>query len=337
MLAFIRALFLSIGIAFAVATAVLAWDYLNFVSVPFPLEKQRVVELERGSNLYQLSGKLMQQGLITNPRHREYMIWQARLSGGADQLKAGEYMLRPGMSPVDFIADLVAGKVHQYGITVVEGWTFKRLQAAVDAHKAIKHELKGADHAEIMSAIGAEGKHPEGQFLPDTYFFPVDTTDTDFYKRAYEAMQTVLMEQWRKRDADLPLEVPYDALILASIVERETAVPAERAQIAGVFVRRLKLGMALQTDPTVIYGMGERFDGDIRSRDLVEDTPYNTYTRTGLPPTPIALPGEASIAAVMHPADGKSLYFVSRGDGSHVFSETLEEHEKAVQKYQLNN
>jgi len=198
----------------------------------------------------------------------------------------------------------------------------------------LQHTLVATDADTVMTALGHPDMNPEGRFLPETYYFPRGTTDVDFLRRAYADMQAFLQQVWAQRDDGLPLKSPYEALTLASIVEKETGVAAERPQIAGVFVRRLKKGMKLQTDPTVIYGMGDRYDGDIRFRDLRTDTAYNTYTRFGLPPTPIAMPGKDAILAVLHPADGKALYFVSRGDGSHHFSSTLEEHNRAVDRYQ---
>jgi UPF0755 protein len=195
--------------------------------------------------------------------------------------------------------------------------------------------MSGLGNNEIMPALALPDSDPEGQFLPDTYLFPDETTDIQFLLRAFKASESYLSEKWSHRDENLPLKSPYEALILASIVEKETAKADERPTIAGVFIRRLNKGMRLQTDPTVIYGMGEQFDGNIRRRDLKADTPYNTYTRFGLPPTPIALPGRAAIDAVLHPASGKSLYFVAKGDGSHQFSATLKEHNQAVRRYQL--
>jgi UPF0755 protein len=218
----------------------------------------------------------------------------------------------------------------------VEGWTFRQLLSALRRHEAVRDTLDGLSDEAIMARLGYPGKHPEGRFLPETYQFPRGTSDLEFLRRAYDGMQRALAAAWQGRAEDLPLDSPHEALVLASIVEKETGLASERARIAGVFVRRLRRGMRLQTDPTVIYGLGEAFDGNLRRRDLAADTPYNTYTRAGLPPTPICLPGKAAIEAVMHPAHGTSLYFVARGDGSHQFSDTLEAHNRAVQKYQLN-
>ncbi len=231
---------------------------------------------------------------------------------------------------------MVAGDVKTYNLTVIEGWTFAQMLDAVRTHPALAHTLAedaGADA--VMEALGQPGQHPEGRFFPDTYQFPRATTDVALLRRAYRRMQRVLAEEWRQRGENLPLDTPYEALILASIIERETGVPEERARIAGVFVERLERGMRLQTDPTVIYGLGDEFEGDLRFRHLRTDTPYNTYTRGGLTPTPIALPSRAAIHAALHPERRGELYFVSTGDGRHVFSRTLEEHNRAVIEYQL--
>jgi UPF0755 protein len=218
---------------------------------------------------------------------------------------------------------------------LIEGQTFKEMLALIRTNDNLVHILDGAGAQEIMTRLGHAGENPEGRFLPDTYHFPQGTTDLSFLQRAYNAMEHCLAEQWAKRDAGLPLNSPYEAVTLASIVEKETGLAEERPRIAGVFIRRLQKGMRLQTDPTVIYGLGKRFDGDLRASDLRADTPYNTYTRDGLPPSPIAMPGIASIRAVLHPAKGDALYFVAKGNGSHYFSRTLKEHEDAVQKFQL--
>ena len=232
--------------------------------------------------------------------------------------------------------DMVTGRVRQYSLTLVEGWSFRDFLKALSDHEAIDHTLKDVAYDDVMAALGHDGQHPEGRFFPDTYFIHRNTRDVDLLNRAYQQMERHLNMLWSERDDDLPFKTPYEALIMASIVEKESAVPEERPVIAGVFINRLRKGMRLQTDPTVIYGLGESYDGDIRFRDLRTDTPYNTYTRKGLTPTPIAMPGTGALKAVMHPADTEYLYFVATGDGSgqHVFSSTLEQHEKAVDKYQ---
>jgi UPF0755 protein len=225
--------------------------------------------------------------------------------------------------------------VIQYALTVIEGWTFRQMLEAVRAHEAIRRTLDGLDDAGIMARLGRPGEHPEGRFYPDTYHFPRGTTDAEFLTRAHRKMQAAVEEAWGRRAAGLPYASPYEALVLASIVEKESGVAAERDQIAGVFVRRLRKGMKLQADPTVIYGLGTEFDGNLRRRDLEADNPYNTYTRTGLPPTPISLPGGGALRAAVAPAEGTALYFVAKGDGTHHFSATLDEHQRAVTRFQL--
>jgi UPF0755 protein len=229
---------------------------------------------------------------------------------------------------------ITEGDTSLSGITFIEGWTFKQMRQALNADNDVKHDTLGLSDREIAEKLGLGVSEPEGMFFPDTYYFSIGMSDLDILKRANRVMETKLTEYWAQRDPGLPYQTPYDALIMASIVEKETGQGKERPLIAGVFLNRLRIGMRLQTDPTVIYGMGDHYDGNIRKQDLLTDTPYNTYTRVGLPPTPIAMPGAASILAVLHPAKSKALYFVSRGDGTHQFSDTLEEHNRAVWRYQ---
>jgi UPF0755 protein len=252
----------------------------------------------------------------------------------ARSLKTGEYTLLRGMTPRSLLDLVTDGHVIQYSLTVIEGQTFREMLDRIASHAVIEHTLEGLDDEEIMARLGHPGIHPEGRFLPDTYNFPRSTTDLAFLQRAYNAMIDQLQLAWEERQEGLPFKSAEEALILASIVEKETGRAEERPVIAGVFVRRLQKGMKLQTDPTVIYGMGASFDGNIRLRDLRKDTPYNTYTRSGLPPTPIALPGVDAIHAVLHPAAGNSLYFVAMGEGRHYFSSTLKQHNLAVDKFQ---
>jgi UPF0755 protein len=251
------------------------------------------------------------------------------------RVRAGEYQLESGQTPDDLIEVFVSGSSIQYSFTVIEGWSFRQMLDAMARDPIIEHQLEDKTNEEIMRLIGYPDQHPEGMFFPDTYRFPKGTSDIEFLRRAYQVMQQHLEREWNQRENDLPLKSSYEALILASIIEKETGAGFERPLIAGVFTERLKRNMRLQTDPTVIYGLGESFDGDIRFRDLKKDTPYNTYLRAGLTPTPIALPGLDSIRAALHPAKTKALYFVSKGDGTHHFSETLEEHNAAVKRYQL--
>lgn len=268
--------------------------------------------------------------------HPWYFVFEARWQGTATRIKVGEYVLEPGLTPRQLLERLVRGKVLQRSLTIVEGWNFKECMAAVRANSYLTRTLEAsASHAAIMERLGVPGEHPEGRFYPDTYHFPRGTTDLAFLKRAYSTMERRLAALWKKRAPGLPYRTPREALILASIIEKETGKAGERDRIAGVFTRRLKRRIPLQSDPTVIYGMGEAFAGNIRRSDLTRPTPYNTYTIPALPPTPIAMPGEAAIHAALHPAPGKSLYFVAKGDGSHKFSATLAEHNAAVARYQL--
>lgn len=312
-----------------------AWDFSRFLHAPLTLQSPQLIQISPGTNMTALAGQLAAQGLLAHPRYAHYLDWYARATGEARHLKAGEYQVEPGMQPPDLLQRITSGKVYQHRLTVVEGWTFDQMMRAIDRNDAIKHTLRGDSGAEIMKAIGQAGKDPEGLFAPDTYFFPRGTTDVQFLQRAYRKMQRTLHDAWENRDDDLPFQTSYQALILASIIERETGVASERRRIAGVFVRRLERGMRLQADPTVIYGLGSTYDGNLSLRDLRRDTLYNTHTRRGLPPTPICIPSAASIKAAVHPAQGDALYFVSRGDGTHHFSATLEEHNRAVARYQL--
>ena len=254
---------------------------------------------------------------------------------GSPQIKSGRYEIPAAASPNDILAQLAEGRVVLEALTVVEGWTFAEMRRVVEAHPQIKVTLRGKEISEVMAAIGHAREHPEGRFFPDTYRFAAGTTDRELYVLAYRKMSEALDAAWSKRVTDLPLSDAYAALTLASIVEKETGLASERPRIAGVFITRLRRNMRLQTDPTVIYGIGPSFDGNIRDRDLRTDTPYNTYTRAGLPPTPIALPSREAIEAVTHPQETGDIFFVATGagDGSHVFSSTLEEHNAAVARY----
>ena len=288
--------------------------------------------IKSGSSLSAVIYDLKNKEIIKNPR---YLLWYARLNGLSNKMKTGDYLLTKGLTNKDFLNNIFTGKVIQYSLTVIEGWSFKQLLKKLNEHPHIQHTISNLTEKEIMFKLNLDKTHHEGQFLPDTYHFPKQLSDIEFLKRAYTSMQTTLKNEWDNRAENLIYKNSYEALIMASIVEKETGLASEREQIAGVFVRRLEKRMRLQTDPTVIYGMGDKYKGNIRKRDLLLDTPYNTYRRRGLPPTPIALPGRDAIYAALHPAQGKSLYFVSRGDGSHQFSDTLKDHNKAVIKYQL--
>lgn len=307
--------------------------YQTFVQAPLNVPGERLVlDVPRGTGFRAIAQKLVADGVLADPY--SFLVLAYR-SGKANQLKSGEYALTTGMTPLQLLDDLTSGKTIQYSVTLVEGLNFRQALAAIAVAPALEGSLADLSDEDVMARIGHPGEHPEGQLFPDTYAYPRGTQALDLVKRAYARMQTILAEEWTQREEGLPLTTPYEALILASIVEKETGLAAERPEIAGVFVRRLRKGMKLQTDPTVIYGIGAAFDGNIRRSDLTTDTPYNTYVRTGLPPTPIALPGRDAIHAALHPAAGESLYFVAKGDGGHTFSATLEEHNRAVRRYQL--
>lgn len=328
------------GLLFSVLLGIagggLAWDFLHFLDSPLPVEEPRLLRVEPGSSFHSLSRQWVEEGVIRWPHHARYLRLYVRLGGKATQLKAGEYQIQPYMTARQLVDGLISGRAYQHALTLIEGWTFQQMMKVVANAAALKQTLPDTSAATVMQALGHAGEHPEGRFYPDTYHFPGGTSDVEFLRRAYNTMSDILQKEWEDRARmDLPLNSPYEALILASIIEKETGQPHERAQIAGVFVRRLQLGMLLQTDPTVIYGMGSAYDGNIRLNDLRRDTPYNTYTRMGLTPTPICMPGRDAIRAALHPAAGDSLYFVSKGDGSHHFSSSLEEHTAAVRKYQL--
>ncbi|WFR77328.1 endolytic transglycosylase MltG [Janthinobacterium rivuli] len=258
----------------------------------------------------------------------------ARIEGKTSKIKAGSYELKPGTTPQRLITQLARGEFAQESLTIIEGWTFKQMRLAMANHPGLKHDTVGLSDKELMAKISPEYVHPEGLFFPDTYLFAKGASEMQIFRQAHTAMIGRLSEAWDKRDPALPYKNPYEALIMASIVEKETGQKSERAMIAGVFVNRLKTGMLLQTDPTVIYGMGDNYQGKIRKRDLEADTPYNTYTRGGLPPTPIALAGAQSLTAALAPARTQALYFVARGDGTSQFSANLPDHNRAVNQYQ---
>ncbi|WXL27407.1 endolytic transglycosylase MltG [Ectopseudomonas mendocina] len=311
---------------------VAAWQQHEALHQPLNLSAEHVIEVPAGATPGGVLNRLQADGIIDKAFWlRQY--WRFNLSG--QPLHSGEYQLKPGQTVSDMLNMWQRGDVLQYSITLVEGWNFRQVRSALAREQRLEQTLSGVSDNELMNKLGLAGQHPEGRFFPDTYSFVRGTSDLDLLKKANARLEKVLAEEWEKRDDDLPYKEPYDALIMASMIERETGVAQERGEIAGVFVRRLRMGMRLQTDPTVIYGMGERYNGRITRADLREPTPYNTYTIDGMPPTPIALAGREAIRAALKPVAGKSLYFVARGDGSHVFSETLEQHNRAVREYQL--
>ena len=284
-----------------------------------------------GSTLRSATRQIVDSGV-------ELSTWRfnllGRLLGRAGAIKAGSYEISRGTTPLALLSKLTSGEVTQDEVLLIERWNFRQLRTALNAHSAVRHDSADWTDAEIMAKLGAAGRSPEGLFFPDTYLFGKGASDLDILKRAYKAMQRQLDTGWQQRAPALPYRSAYEALIMASVIEKETGQAGDRALIGGVFVNRLRLGMMLQTDPSVIYGMGEQFDGNLRKKDLLRDTPHNTYTRAGLPPTPISMPGQASLQAALNPAKTTALYFVARGDGSSEFSRTLAEHERAVNKYQ---
>jgi UPF0755 protein len=307
-----------------------SWNQLN---TPLPLSDTLVFEVSPGSSLSGVSDRLAREGWLENPFL--FVLW-ARLTGNAERLQAGEYELSPVTTPRQLLQKLVSGEVKQYQLTLLEGWTFRQALEEIWRSSGVVSTLGGQSHARIAAQLSLSHSNPEGLIFPDTYFYVKGVSDLEILQRAADRLQSILTENWNERLGALPFDDPYQALILASIVEKETALPSERGRVAGVFVRRLEQGIRLQSDPTVIYGMGETYDGNIDRNALNEMTPYNTYRISGLPPTPIALAGAESIHASVNPETTDSLYFVSRGDGSHYFSATLEEHNEAVRRFQLN-
>lgn len=310
------------------------WDSYRFMQTAMNLPDDGLnYTFKRGSSATRLINDLSKENLISQPFY--FKLW-GKLSGKSKHLQAGEYVFEKGLTPFQLLKKMQQGDVKLYAFTIIEGWNFKQLIQAVHDDQYIEHKLAvGLSNESVMTALGLPGLHPEGRFFPDTYRFPAGTSDIQFLKRAYQQMDLHLQQQWDARAKGLPLKNKDEALTLASIVEKESADPSERPVIAGVFINRLIKKMRLQTDPTVIYGLGEQYKGDIRFRHLREDTPYNTYTRKGLPPTPIAMPGLESIKAALNPELTDYLYFVATGEnGKHYFSSTNDEHQRAVTKYQ---
>lgn len=304
------------------------WQYQTILNTPFALDTTQTFSVKRGDNITTIANNLATQGLIKNALP---LIYYTRLNGKASALQAGDYLLNGDMNPMDFIDNMIRGKIIVNSLTIVEGQTLAQLLATLANNTEIEQTLNTSDPDTIANLMGIDGS-PEGWFLPDTYHFHLGTTDFALLKRMHQAMQHTLDELWENRADNLPLNSPYEALILASIIEKETGLASERAQVAGVFIRRLQQNMRLQTDPSVIYGAKD-YNGVITKTHLRTDTPYNTYTRYGLPPTPIALAGKAAIEAALHPADGDALYFVANGTGGHTFSATYAEHRQAVAEY----
>ena len=317
-----------------VALGLIAWLAYYAIS-PLKLQpNSQEVTIQPKSGLRSIANQLVKQGVLNEPWR---FILIAKLLNKQSYLQAGNYTLNKNVSPYQLLLSLNHGKTTQGSITFIEGRTFAQMHEKIIKNDAIKQTITGLSESEMMKLMGSDYSVAEGLFFPDTFYFDRNTADTVILKRSYDAMRSKLAKAWEGRDTNLPYKNSYQALIMASIIEKETGKVSERPMIAGVFINRLRIGMRLQTDPTVIYGMGARYDGNIRKKDLIADTPYNTYTRDGLPPTPIAMPGIAAIDAALHPEKTKALYFVGKGDGSHVFSNNLVEHNLAVVRYQLKN
>ncbi|MBN8431485.1 endolytic transglycosylase MltG [Microbulbifer salipaludis] len=314
-----------------VSGGVAFWSAQNALVKPLTLPVDGLrMDVESGSNLSRILLRLESEGVLRSPR---WVRLYARIKSQSS-IHPGEYLIPAGSNAMDLVGRLNRGDVTRYRVTLVEGWTFQQALSQIRHSNKIRQTAAGESIAAAAQALGIEG-NPEGRIFPDTYVYRSGASDLDLLRQAFERMDTVLAEEWQQRGENLPYKDAYEALIMASIVEKETGVPWERDEIAGVFVRRLQRGMRLQTDPTVIYGLGDQYDGNLRRADLRNATPYNTYVIGGMPPTPIALPGREAIHAALHPKDGNSLYFVAKGDGSHHFSSTLNEHNRAVREYQL--
>lgn len=313
-----------------------AWWFMQHMDraldKPIPVTRPELFDIVAGQSIARIAQILAAKGWL---ERAIFLRIEASRQGVARRIQVGTYEVTPGLTPRTLLGKFVRGDVKQYQYTVVEGITFRDLRGQIARLPGVRSTTAKLSDAELMAKIGAPDELPEGRFFPSTYFYHHRTPDIELLARAYREMQRVLTLAWEKRQADLPYGTPYDALIMASIIEKETGRADERAAIGGVFVRRLQQGMKLQTDPAVIYGLGSAFDGNLRREDLGRDTPFNTYTRNGLPPTPIAMPGAEAIAAALNPAPGSALYFVARGDGTHEFSDTLAAHQRAVRKYQM--
>lgn len=317
----------------AVTIAAVVVVYLASVLSSHLTPGNRTYVVTPGMTLHEFLAMLHQQHVIPDPYS---LLLVAHIEGRSRSLQSGEYQFRPGITPLGLLDQILSGKTVEYPVTIEEGWTFKQVMERLDSAPKLTHDLAGLTPAQIMKRLGHPGVSPEGRFYPDTYYYSLGTSDLTILEHAYDRMQNLLSSDWAKRAPELPLKRPEQALILASLIEKETADPNERARIAGVFINRLRLGMKLQTDPTVIYAMGARYHGVIHLRDLQIRSPYNTYLHHGLPPTPIALPGPADLEAALHPAATKALFFVARGNGTHQFSDTLREQDAAVIKYELH-
>jgi UPF0755 protein len=324
---------LSYSLAAVVLAALALGAYVYWFSITELAPEAIIYEVRPGTTLRGFARQMHQQGVLPDSHT---LVWLAYLRGQDRNLKAGEYRFRNGITPSRMLEQVIAGRVVEYPVAIIEGWTFKQVLEALAAAPRLTHTVQALKPYQIMASLGYPGMHPEGRFYPDTYYYSAGMSDLIVLQRAFQKMDQRLQQEWANRDANVPLKSPDEALILASIVEKETGKAEERPLIAGVFLQRLRMGMKLQTDPTVIYGMGDKYHGNIGIKDLRTYTPYNTYSIKGLPPTPIAMPSGEALHAALNPAETKALYFVARGDGGHVFSETLSQHNEAVVKYQLN-
>lgn len=316
-----------------VAAALTAFDISRFLSAPLATEERSFeLHIQQGDTIRGIAGRLKEAGLLQRP-----LWWEifARYNGSARSIKTGEYPLSTSMTPVELLQELQISRQKQFAFTILEGWNIWQLRDALAKNDVLEQTIHDVDDTELLEFIGGNSNHPEGQFLPDTYHFPKGTSDAEFLLRAHHALNTKVQEVWELRDEELPVSTPYEVMIMASIIEKETSIEDEREIISGVIAGRLKKGMRLQMDPTVIYGIGKQFNGNITRKDLQTTTPYNTYKIDGLPPTPIAMPSARSLEAAVNPADTKALYFVADGTGGHVFNETVEAHNEAVRKYIL--
>lgn len=316
-------------VVFIIVLGYVAVTWHQFIDDHF--NRNTTIVLRQGASLKALARELEHQRLIAHPKYFELL---GRIQGVSHKLKAGEYNVSTNMTPAELLSNMVAGVIVEHEFTIVEGWTFKVLKQQLLADKHLQHRLSTLSDLQLLSKLGSNYHHPEGLFFPDTYQYHWGQSDVDILQRAYNKMQQVLRQQWQARARRLPYKNAYSALIMASIIEKETALDSERARISGVLVRRLKKVMHLGVDPTVVYGLGQPYGYRLTRKDLRTKTPYNTYLNYGLPPTPIDMPGLASIIAAMHPDHGTSLYYVSRNNGSHVFSDTYAQHLRAVNKYQ---
>jgi UPF0755 protein len=329
-------IFVVIAVALIGCFIWLSIEWLHFLNTPLIAQDKQAIEfvVKDGDSVKTFAKELQVRGVIQKPH---FFILLTRIRGDDKKIQAGEYRIEPGTTPIRLLHKLVTGEVILYPFTIIEGWTFRKMVSELENDPRIIYTLQELSDSEIMQSIGCPGEIPEGRFFPDTYKFSAGIKDVDILRIAYNFMQSKLSKAWQERDSNLPYDCPYKALIAASIIEKEAALKEERPIISGIIARRLQKNMYLQLDPSVIYGLGNRFTGKLTTKDLKTNTPYNTYLHKGLPPTPICLPDENAIYTALHPAPGTVLYFVAKGDGSHIFSSTLKEHDAAIKKYQLKH